>query len=37
MQASLLKILERRGLVSTDAHSGLRLADLAALEKLARA
>jgi DNA-binding IclR family transcriptional regulator len=35
--ASLLKVLEERGLVSTDAHSGLRLTDLAGLEKLARA
>ena len=35
--ASLLKVLEERGLVSTDAHSGLRLTDLPGLEKLARA
>jgi hypothetical protein len=35
--ASLLKVLEERGLVSTEAHSGLHLIDLAGLEKLARA
>jgi hypothetical protein len=35
--ASLLKVLEERGLVSTDAPSGLRHPGLAGLEKLARA
>jgi len=35
--ASLLKILEGRGLVAPGPRSGLRLKDLPALEKLARA
>lgn len=34
--ASLPKILDEGGVVSPDAHSGLRLTDLAGLEKLAR-
>ena len=35
--ASLLKLLEERGLVALDGHAGLRLTNLAGLEKLARA
>lgn len=35
--ASLLKLLEERGLVTPDEHSGLRLTNLPRLEKLGRA
>jgi CRP/FNR family transcriptional regulator len=34
--AWLLRVVEERGLIAPDAHSGLRLKDLAGLEKLAR-